>query len=104
MKSGAPDTSRETTDQTPKEELRWQSRQPTKLLCLTWTDDIKKHMDVIYEKKLCNAYTKLGKIRKNKLMANQNAAPDWLFQDREELEEGGRHLHIKGVVPRLKSE
>ena len=36
-------------------------------------------------------------------MANQNAPPDWLFQDREELEEGGWHLHIKGVVPRLKS-
>ena len=106
VKSGAPDMSRETSDQTPKEELRWQSRQPTKLLCLTQTDDSKKHIDVIYEKKLRKC---MHQIRKNAricwlLMANQNAAPDRLFQDREELEEGGRHLHIKAVVPKLNSE
>ena len=70
VKSGAPDMSRETSDQTPKEELRWQSRQPTKLLCLTWTDDIKKRMDVIYEKKLCNACTKLKKKCKNVLIVD----------------------------------
>ena len=62
VKSSAPDMSRETSDQTPKEELRWQSRQPTKLLCLTQTDDSKKHIDVIYEKKLRKC---MHQIRKN---------------------------------------